>query len=309
MVADPTALLATVAQAQQQLAQLEATAKGLIDELAASGGTGATPRLRELLANGERLVASVAQAGQQLGSVLPPSSAALPPAPDAAAVEAVWAQHAQQDRGAALLSTPVTRPAPSLAELQYSLAYLPSCRLQLLQGRQPTDSPAHATAMLLRCGRAFAAVVHLQQPGSLQPLRVGVLSAAEADTATSGGGSSGSTISLWAPSQHEVYRQLSAQAAAALQHFLAQQQQQQQAGSMGAASPLELLLLWLVTCSDVFTRPSTSSGTLLLADPAAVGGGLLPPLHRPWQLGWDQLWQAALNPRLRQAEHVGATES
>lgn len=136
MAGDPTALLATVAQAQQQvrprgtmpeigptcrpaaagacrrccrrpvplpptflpcparpsltalpqLAQLESTAKGLIDELAASGGAGATPRLRELLATGERLVAAVAQAGQQLGSALPPSSTALPPAPDATAV-------------------------------------------------------------------------------------------------------------------------------------------------------------------------------------------------------------------------------
>ena len=69
-----------------QLAELEATAKGLIDDLAASGGAGATPRLRELLATGQRLVASVAQAGQQLGSALPPSSAALPPAPSAEAV-------------------------------------------------------------------------------------------------------------------------------------------------------------------------------------------------------------------------------
>ena len=225
----------------------------------------------------------------------------------------MWAHHAQQERGAALLRTPVARPAPSLAELQYSLAYLPSCRLQLLQGRQPTDVPDRASALLLRCGRAFAAVVHLQQPGGLQPLRVGVLSAAEADTAISGSGSSsGSMVSLWAPSQHEVYRQLSAQAAGALQHYLAQQQQQQQqqqlVGSMGAASPLERLLLWLITCSDVFTRPSSTSGSLLLADPAAVGGGLLPPLHHPWQLSWEQLWQAALNPRLRRAEHVGAGE-
>ncbi|KAI7845033.1 hypothetical protein COHA_001399 [Chlorella ohadii] len=312
MATHPAALLATVAHAQQQLAQLEATAKGLIDELAASGGAGATPRLRELLATGERLVASVGQAGQQLGSALPPSSAALPPAPDAQAVEAVWAHHAQQERGAALIPTPVSRPAPSLAELQYSLAYLPSCRLQLLQGRQPTDAPASATALLLRCGQAFAAVVHLQQPGSLQPLRVGVLSAAQADAAISGSSSNSSSgmASLWGPSQHAVYRHLSAQAAAALQHFLAQQQQQQQqlAGSGGAASPLELLLLWLVTASDVFTRPSTSSGSLLVADPAAAGGGLLPPLHRPWQLGWEQLWQAALNPQLRQAEHVAAGE-
>ncbi len=226
----------------------------------------------------------------------------------------MWAHHAQQERGAALIPTPVSRPAPSLAELQYSLAYLPSCRLQLLQGRQPTDAPASATALLLRCGRAFAAVVHLQQPGSLQPLRVGVLSAAQADAAISGSSSNSSSgmASLWGPSQHAVYRHLSAQAAAALQHFLAQQQQQQQqqlAGSGGAASPLELLLLWLVTASDVFTRPSTSSGSLLLADPAAAGGGLLPPLHRPWQLGWEQLWQAALNPQLRQAEHVAAGET
>ncbi len=78
-----------------QLAQLEATAKGLIDELAASGGAGATPRLRELLATGEQLVASVGQAGQQLGSALPPSSAALPPAPDA---QAVGEWHDRADR-------------------------------------------------------------------------------------------------------------------------------------------------------------------------------------------------------------------
>lgn len=105
----------------------------------------------------------------------------------------MWAHHAQQERGAALIPTPVSRPAPSLAELQYSLAYLPSCRLQLLQGRQPTDAPASATALLLRCGRAFAAVVHLQQPGSLQPLRVGVLSAAQADAAISGSSSNSSS--------------------------------------------------------------------------------------------------------------------
>lgn len=219
--------------------------------------------------------------------------------------------HAQRESGAPLLPMPVPRPAPSLAELQYSLAFLPGCRLQLLQGRQPVDAPARATALLLRCGRALAAVVHLQQPGGLLPLRVGVLSVAEADAATSssgGGGvssSSGSGASLWAPSQHAVFRHLSAQADAALQHFLAQRQQ---AGSAGGASPLETLLLWLATCSDVFTRPSSTSGSLLLADPAAAGGGLLPPLHRPWQLSWEQLWQAAVNPRLRQAEHVGAGE-
>lgn len=40
-----------------QLTQLEATARGLLDELAASAA--ATPRLRELLAAGDRLVAAV----------------------------------------------------------------------------------------------------------------------------------------------------------------------------------------------------------------------------------------------------------
>ena len=219
----------------------------------------------------------------------------------------MWAQHAEQGHGPALLPTPVSRPATSLADLQYSLAHLPACRLQLLAGRQPVDGPQQATALLLRCGRALAVVVHLQQPGGLLPLRVGVLSVAEADAATSGsssgsGGDSDSGGSLWAPSRHAVFRHLSAQAAAALQHFLALRQQQ--AGGGGGASALELLLLWLATCSDVFTRPSAASGSLLLADPAAVGGGLLPPLQRPWQLGWEQLWQAALNPQLRQAEHL-----
>ena len=51
---------------------------------------------------------------------------------------------------------------------------------------------------------------------------------------------------------------------------------------------------------------SKRDSRLLLADPAAVGGGLLPPLHRPWQLGWRELWAAALNPQLRQAEHLQA---
>ena len=68
-----------------QLTELEATAKGLIDELAGSGAA-ATPRLRELLATGARLVAAVQRAGEQLGPLLPAAGASLPAAPDRAAV-------------------------------------------------------------------------------------------------------------------------------------------------------------------------------------------------------------------------------
>lgn len=205
--------------------------------------------------------------------------------------------------GPALLPTPVAQPATALPELAASLStHLRGCRVQLLQGRQPTEDGSSATAVLLHCDRAFTAVVHLEQPGSLRPLRVGVLSIAEAAAAT--GGSGGPDASLWAPSRHAVYQTMSSQASAALQHFVQEQpppQQQQQ----GSASALELQLLWLCTCSDVFSRKSGTSGLLLQADPAAPGGGLLPPLHRPWQgLGWAQLWQAALNPKLRRAEHV-----
>lgn len=69
-----------------QLTQLEATARGLIEELAASGAQ-ATPRLRELLASGERLVAAVTAAGGKLAPHLP-SGNALPGAPDRVAVGA-----------------------------------------------------------------------------------------------------------------------------------------------------------------------------------------------------------------------------
>ena len=54
-------------------------------------------------------------------------------------------------------------------------------------------------------------------------------------------------------------------------------------------------------------RLSLGVGIFSLGDrTTAVGGGLLPPLHRPWQLGWRELWAAALNPQLRQAEHLQA---
>ena len=219
----------------------------------------------------------------------------------------MWSrQLLQQQKGEprALLPTPVSQPASSLPELLASLgSALPGCSLQALAGRQPAQQgAADATAVLLQCGRAFAAVVHLQSRGGLLPLRAALLSAAEAEAALAGEGSA----SLWAPSQHAVFQQLTARAAAALHHFLQQQQQHGACGAAESASPLELLLLWLATCSDIFSRPSGSTGSLLLADPAAVGGGLLPPLHRPWQLGWRELWAAALNPQLRQAEHLQA---
>lgn len=71
-----------------QLTELEATAKGLTDELA--GGAAATPRLRELLAQGARLVTAVQQAGTQLGPLLPAAGAPLPAAPGRAAVGEQW---------------------------------------------------------------------------------------------------------------------------------------------------------------------------------------------------------------------------
>lgn len=74
----------------KQLTELEATAKGLIDELVASGAQ-ATPRLRELLASGERLVAAVQLATGKLGGVLPMAGGVLPTGPDRATVgESGW---------------------------------------------------------------------------------------------------------------------------------------------------------------------------------------------------------------------------
>lgn len=210
----------------------------------------------------------------------------------------MWARLQAAEGQPALLPTPVSQPAASLAALAASLGGLPGVTLQLLNGRQPAAAAEQATAVLLRCGRAFTAVVHLQPPGGLAPLRVAVLSAAEADAALRGGTSG----SLWAPSRHAVFQHLSAQAAQALQHFktAAAAKRPETAG----ASAFELLLLWLATCGDVFSRPPAAGGPLLLADPAAAGQGLLPPLHRPWGLGWRELWQAALNPQLRQAQHL-----
>ncbi|KAL4443714.1 hypothetical protein ABPG75_011451 [Micractinium tetrahymenae] len=308
---DIARLLDIVQDAQHRLTQLEATAKGLVDELA-SAGAAAMPRLRELLAAADRLVAAVQAAGSELAPRLPAGSA-LPAAPNHAAVEAVWARQLQPEREPTVVPIPVARPAASLQDLAASLAALPACRLQLLRGRTPAQQSGEATAVLLRCGRAFAAVVHLQRPGGMEPLRVGVLSAAEADAALSdgsGGDSSSSSLlcaggrSLWAPSQHAVFQQLSAHATGALEHFLQQAQRAQQAQQgQAAASPLELLLLWLATCGDLISRPSGSAGGgLLLADTVATGGGAVLPLRRPYQLGWEQLWTAALNPHLRRAE-------
>lgn len=223
----------------------------------------------------------------------------------------MWARQLQPERQPGTVPTPVARPAASLAELAASLGALPACRVRLLTGGATAKQPEEATAVLLRCGRAFAAVVHLQRPGGLEPLRVGVLSAAEADDALSGGGTDGSsgcallgasTRSLWAPSQHSVFQRLSGQAAAALEHFPQQAQRAQQV--QAAASPLEMLLLWLATCGNLFEPGGTTGGSLLLADTAAAVSGML-PLRRPYQLGWEQLWAAALNPHLRQAEPAG----
>lgn len=229
-----------------------------------------------------------------------------------ACAEAVWARQQQPERQPPTVPTPVAHPAASLQELAASLGALPGCRVQLLRGRTPAGQPKEATAALLRCGRAFAAVVHLQQAGGLAPLRVGVMSAAEADNALSDGDSGGSSHSsgagllgasprcLWAPSQHAVFQRLSDHAASALEHFLQQAQQGQ-----AAASPLEMLLLWLATCGDLFGQPGGgTAGGLLPADTAAAGSGLL-PLRRPCKLGWEQLWAAALNPHLRRTEPAG----
>ena len=225
--------------------------------------------------------------------------------------DAVWARELQpqaEGAAAATATTPVVRPAATLQALASTLAALPGCHLVLLRGRSPAGKPEEASTVLLHCGRAFAAAVHLQSPGGLLPLRVGVMSTAEAAAATAAGSGdplSGSSVSLWAPSRHAVFQQLSAQAAAALEHFL---QQSSNCGGGAAASALELLLLWLATCGDVFTRRAAASDALLLADPAAGGAGLLPPLRRPYEgLGWEALWAAALNPQLRSAEHL-ATE-
>jgi hypothetical protein len=208
----------------------------------------------------------------------------------------VWEQQQQpqQQEAAVALSTPVGQPATTLADLAASLGHLPSCTLELLHGRSPAGQPDAATAVILRCGRAFVAFVQLQVAGSMQPLRVGVLSPAEAAAALAATTSSGS---LWAMSQHAVFQQLTRLATAALRHYLQQKQQSQ------GASALELLLLWLATHSDLFSRQTSSSSSLLLADAGAAGSGLLPPLKRPVQLSWQELWQAALNPHLRQ-EHL-----
>lgn len=210
----------------------------------------------------------------------------------------MWARQQAAQSQAPLLPTPVAQPATSLAALAASLGSVPGVSLQLLEGRQPAAAAEQATAVLMRCGRAFAAVMHLQAPGSLAPLRVCVLSAAEADVAMAGAGAS----SLWAPSRHAVFQHLTAQAAQALQHFKAAAAAGQPEAA--GASALELLLLWLATCGDAFSRSPGAGGPLLLADPAAAGQGLLPPLRRPWQLSWQALWQAALNPRLREAQHL-----
>lgn len=212
--------------------------------------------------------------------------------------EAVWERQQAAQGQAPLLPTPVTQPATSLAALAACLGSVPDVSLQLLQGRQPAAAAEQATAVVMRCGHALAAVVHLQPPGSLAPLRVSVLSAAEADAALRGGAGG----SLWAPSQHAVFQHLTLLAAQALQHFRAAAAAAQP--EVAGASALELLLLWLATCGDVFSRSPSAGGPLLLADPAAAGQGLLPPLRRPWQLGWQALWQAALNPQLREAQHL-----
>ena len=122
-----------------------------------------------------------------------------------------------------------------------------------------------------------------------------VIAALAAGGAAGRGGDSRGT-SLWAPSQHAVFQQMALQASAAMEHFLAQQQQQ-------AGSPLELLLLYLATCSDVFSRPGGPQQLAGLVGAGGAGGSLLlPALHRPWQqLGWQELWRAALDPQLRQA--------
>lgn len=231
---------------------------------------------------------------------VPPAHLAPPRQP--ALAEAVWACQLEPERQPATLPTPVARPAASLQELIASLEALPGCRLQLLAGRTPARQPGEATAVVLRCGRAVAAVVHLQQPGGLHPLRVAVLSAAEADDALSGGRPSDGLLgapprSLWAPSQHAVFQQLAGQAGGALEHFLQRAQQGQ-----ATASPLEMLLLWLATCGDLFSQPAGgTSGGLQLAGTAAARGGLL-PMRRPCDLECEQLWAAALNPHLRRAE-------
>lgn len=61
-----------------QLGQLDAVTKGLVDDLVTSAGQG--PRLRELLATGEDLLAAVEAAANRLGATLP-EGASLPPGP------------------------------------------------------------------------------------------------------------------------------------------------------------------------------------------------------------------------------------
>lgn len=299
MTARQQPMIALVATAQQQLSQLESVSKGLIDELALSGGQ-ATPRLRDMLARGAGLVAAVQKAADQLRATLP-DGPTLPIGPQRGIVDAVWDRHQEQAQeqklDPLLLPTPVSQPAASLKDLVASMQHIPLCTVQLVAGMEPSAQADTATALMLRCGRTFAAVVQLQAAGGMIPLRVGVLSAQEGAAALSGSGSS----SLWAPSQHAVFQQLSVLAAAAMQSYITQQALQQ--GQQQEPSALELLLLWLATHSDMFSRHSPASGSLLPLDPGA-SHGLLPPLLRPVLLDWHELWQAALNPQLRQADHL-----
>ena len=196
----------------------------------------------------------------------------------------------------ASIPKPPLRPAASLAELVQSINELVSgAQLSLLRGGQLTQHAGEATGVHLQLGVVLSAVVQLRQPGSMDPLRAAALSVGEAELPLS---------SPWATSQHVVFDRVSAACSAALHHFARTQaaaptpQQQGRPGS----SPLELLLVWLATYSDLFTRSSSASGCLLAPDEEG-SGGLLPPVWRPYQLGWRDLWAAAQDPGLRTALH------
>eukprot|EP00887_Chlorella_sp_A99_P007030 scaffold2.g7030.t1 len=291
--------MAAIHAAHQQLRELEKNADAV---LAALGGPAPAGPVATLVTDGKRLAAALAAASEKLAPLLQ-EAATSPVQPSRKLADALWEeQQAGKSASAApaALAQPPAQPAATLPDVLGSLhERLPDVRLSLLAGCHITQQAAEATAVHMRVGDALAAVVALEEPGSLRPLRAAVLSLAEAQLPLD---------CAWGVSQHAVFQRATATAAAALRHFAAgaaggavQQGPQGGPPGDGAGSPLELLLLWLATYSDLFTRPSSATGRLLAAD--ARQAGLLPPSFRPYKLGWAQLWAAALDPTQRIAAH------
>ncbi|GAB4814677.1 hypothetical protein N2152v2_001723 [Parachlorella kessleri] len=278
---------------ERVLQALERDADQLLAQLAEQGSRPLAGTTGAITSTTARLAALQACLSELEPTIAGLETAPLQPTP--AGLDVLW----RQQNGTTAMPGPARQPAQSLSALIEAVSALPGINLCAWEGQAPAADLAAATLLSMQVGPSVLAAVQLAQPGSLVPLRVALFAPQEQQERAS--------TWPWCPSGHLVFRRASEVAAAALRHFTdacgeeGLGNNEGQPGQHEKGPPLELLLLWLATYSDLFSRPCSATGALLSADPQ--NGTLLPPVYRPYRLLWTQLRAAAADPSQRVAYH------